>query len=853
MPIPQDPDWGTANPYVADRSPVNDVEMRDSIEKSLEKHDNDGPFLDVPGVDTATDLRGNSGSDAQKENICTNRAELIERIKRGESPTWVPNEARSGIYIQALYLRARYLFVSSLNFAGQRFSRGHEKTVADTVYDKQLRQEYLKTNNQSSAERPLKNIAPQRLSPLLPAAELKDKAQATKDVLVNHVLEPPSIERPRSALHAGDFTSSHVGEHRPSQTLPYDLAHGQGSPAIGPLATSPTTPWYTPSSSFRAMDVAGGLSPQGTTNDTGDRRTWRNRAPSLNSYYSSNYVLKAPTTPLVQQSNNTDIDKSPRDRSRSPDKSHRRRTLPPHAFHSISSSNKFSGSPTAFHQSPSYRRESSFPYGHQPRRSLTSNWSLQASTSHQTPPYLRSRRTSFHSEASPLQHASMVGSYEESILRGWMSTAPSRPLDFTAQIGVLSRGDCKPKCPPHVTIPFPAVYYSWGAGNATDAANVDPSPYVGHIDLQQSAKSAESLAPAISALEGSIKDSESPDADGPAPKTKNRTSRHGKKSSPSSRPPRGSYRIPQRGQLQIIIKNPNKTAVKLFLVPYDLEGMEPGTKTFIRQRSYCAESLIDSTPVPKSSPDPSPISKKLTLRYLIHLNICSPVEGRFYLYHQIRVVFANRVPDNKEELRNEIQMPQPRYSGYKPGRETFLSSSFGAGSKFAADNTYRRRSSGFGFASNHFNSQATPDFKDGSKFSQNRSSTPAIPPIPSKVAPITQESVNANGNNDTDAMELDTSRPTTADTARSPLSDKSNRLVGMQLSSSYKSNSSQSSDGYNKLSKGEFGYGGLYGRPSTPPPGEGLLARRLRGLGVQKDARISDDEMWIGLDSKNLG
>ena len=34
---------------------------------------------------------GNNG-----EALCTDRAELIERLKRGESPTWVPNQAVSG-------------------------------------------------------------------------------------------------------------------------------------------------------------------------------------------------------------------------------------------------------------------------------------------------------------------------------------------------------------------------------------------------------------------------------------------------------------------------------------------------------------------------------------------------------------------------------------------------------------------------------------------------------------------------------------------------------------------------------------------------------------------------------------
>ena len=138
-----------------------------------------------------------------------------------------------------------------------------------------------------------------------------------------------------------------------------------------------------------------------------------------------------------------------------------------------------------------------------------------------------------------------------------------------------------------------------------------------------------------------------------------------------------------------MIKNPNKTAVKLFLVPYDLSDMTPGTKTFIRQRSYSAGPVIDmplskrtnlGTDRPEASlstnigddPNDRPV-----LRYLIHLNICCLGEGgekgrgreRYYLYGGLRVVFANRVPDGKERLRNEIQMQEPRYAPYRPGKE----------------------------------------------------------------------------------------------------------------------------------------------------------------------------------------
>ena len=129
-----------------------------------------------------------------------------------------------------------------------------------------------------------------------------------------------------------------------------------------------------------------------------------------------------------------------------------------------------------------------------------------------------------------------------------------------------------------------------------------------------------------------------------------------------------------------MIKNPNKTAVKLFLVPYDLSDMEPGQKTFIRQRSYSAGPIVDmpltsrsnlGTDRPEASlPTSEDPNERPTLRYLLHLHICCPAKGRYFLYKSIRVVFANRVPDGKERLRNEIQLPDPRYSAYKPARDS---------------------------------------------------------------------------------------------------------------------------------------------------------------------------------------
>ncbi|KAI7876417.1 hypothetical protein K492DRAFT_172565 [Lichtheimia hyalospora FSU 10163] len=167
---------------------------------------------------------------------------------------------------------------------------------------------------------------------------------------------------------------------------------------------------------------------------------------------------------------------------------------------------------------------------------------------------------------------SFVGSYEESLLSGRMSTVPSKPIVFQAQIGVLGHGDCTPKCPSHRTILFPAFFYE------SDASL--PSPYVGTVELTK------------------------------------------------------RYRVPAKGQLQIVIKNPNKTAVKLFLIPYNVLNMPPNTKTFLRQKSYAGG-----------------------LRYAIHLQLCRTEKKRVYLYKHFRVVFANRISDARETLKVTCEGP----------------------------------------------------------------------------------------------------------------------------------------------------------------------------------------------------
>lgn len=260
----------------------------------------------------------------------------------------------------------------------------------------------------------------------------------------------------------------------------------------------------------------------------------------------------------------------------------------------------------------------------------------------------------------------MVGSFEESIIRGRMSTAPSKPLDFVAKIGVMGKGDCpeKLKCPAHVSVPFPAVFYKYSSTAGPRSISDDsPSPYVGTIDLQHNLQAPELSSRKKKRAEPSEADSATAETTG----SENTPHSNALRAEPTIKEQAkgkstigGAYRVPQQGQLQVIIKNPNNTAVKLFLVPYDLSGMQPGTKTFVRQRSFSSGPIMEN--VLSDKPIEDPMSDKQVLRYLMHLKFCCLGKGRFYLYDGIRIVFANRVPDSKEKLRNEVQVPEPKFS-----------------------------------------------------------------------------------------------------------------------------------------------------------------------------------------------
>jgi hypothetical protein len=689
--------------------------------------------------------------------------------------------------------------------------------------------ESLFNQNKPASSPPRTPQRPSSTSPgLLPAPTITPEKADGKDGDAGaeaRLQDGLTIERPRSALHSGNFTPEESSPHDQNPQNVHLEETNEFASATAPwMATSPPrhyTPFDfgRPTTDYRRE----AFNPSGTS--------------SLSSSFSSSFVYKPPTSPLVQSESNEDLDLSLPLNSiniaTSSPRNPRRHTL----NFNFSQSSPF-GNAVGERHTP-LRREGTYPYqAHQPRRSLNStpNFSFIGS-SPQTPAILRSRRPSFSSEVSPLQHASMVGSYEESILRGRMSTTPSKPLEFLAQIGVLGLGKCKPnlRCPSHVTLPFSAVFYSYATtAHGRSGTEDGPSPYVGQIDLenglpnpdegQRAKRKLQARYPELRAT-----DEESTihgDAENSEGEARRRVRTKMRSKSPKA-PPGGGYRIPEKGQLQIIIKNQNKTAVKLFLVPYDLAGMEPGTKTFIRQRSYSAGPMIDNIPEAKDVNEERPV-----LRYLIHLHICCPSKGRFYLYKSIRVVFANRVPDGKLRLRNEITYPEPRFTSYKPVRVMHPQNSAhvsGPAAALASEKAFRRRSSGFSYG----------------QYPQPFDALDGMPPPMSGHAPF---GLHPGCAPSTQAGAIPFSLPRVNTLLAGGVARK--EIAPQQEGDSWSAPSQQDEmsglimtgradcqSRYGKLSKGDVGYGGnafVSGNNLGVAP-ESLLSKRLRSLGVQTD------------------
>ena len=96
MPLPYE--YGQEDPAPLMTKHTNMYQMGEwrMSQDSIRTEDCDGPIQDPLEMGEDSQER-DDGSATSGETFCTDRAELMERIKRGESPTWVPNKAVSHI------------------------------------------------------------------------------------------------------------------------------------------------------------------------------------------------------------------------------------------------------------------------------------------------------------------------------------------------------------------------------------------------------------------------------------------------------------------------------------------------------------------------------------------------------------------------------------------------------------------------------------------------------------------------------------------------------------------------------------------------------------------------------------
>ncbi|SPC67639.1 uncharacterized protein UHOD_08445 [Ustilago sp. UG-2017b] len=384
-----------------------------------------------------------------------------------------------------------------------------------------------------------------------------------------------------------------------------------------------------------------------------------------------------------------------------------------------SSSSVFSAAPSSRHVSgPARLMRSPFSFAWSPTAS-----SAPVDDSYAVSPPLPSssftrsvntrRRSSGYSisASSPTPNfGSLVGSFQESLLRGRMSMPASKPLIFDAEIGVLGMGRCKPslRCPPHLHVKFPAHFYDFHAIDAPPSASslgstaALGSPYVGKIDLEAHYHNL-LLSRRLSTLGTDSIPSSSLSSSGDAESVET--------------PSIPGYALPPKGQVQLIVKYPDLNAIKLFLVPYDLTDMQPGTKTFVRQKTMVrpeskGTSTTDQASFARSSPSNLGAPAKETLRFAIHLQFCCPPvkphhddnqagfdssealryrprgqgkskkgsskqakSPRIYLHKTIRLVFGARALDSGEKLVDQVETPgqgAQRFSPYSGPEEDWL-------------------------------------------------------------------------------------------------------------------------------------------------------------------------------------
>ncbi|KAF8591938.1 hypothetical protein K439DRAFT_615360 [Ramaria rubella] len=195
----------------------------------------------------------------------------------------------------------------------------------------------------------------------------------------------------------------------------------------------------------------------------------------------------------------------------------------------------------------------------------------------------RRRRFSHHSNGgsactSPMS-SPLFGSYKHSLLSGRMAAPASPPSPFTLTLSINSLPPFRNFfVPPKLHLPFEAAFYEMSG------------PWVGAIDLDEAPE-----------LQTKMYQAE------------------------------GGYRVPPKGQVQLVIKNQLGTVMKILLVPYDLKDMPPGSQAPMR-RVWYGEAAHEMQPEPpghishdKDNDKDKEIPLKEVIRYAVHLKfVCPP-------------------------------------------------------------------------------------------------------------------------------------------------------------------------------------------------------------------------------------
>lgn len=191
-------------------------------------------------------------------------------------------------------------------------------------------------------------------------------------------------------------------------------------------------------------------------------------------------------------------------------------------------------------------------------------------------------------------HMGMAGSFEESLLKGRTSIAPSEAVPFTAKIGVTSKSSDRHFRP--LKLNFGAVYYSMDSHHLEDVS----SPYVGTLDLERHyIQKEEDKVPPWDSFERRFP----------------------------------GYKIPKCGTLQIVILNKEQTVCHISLFSYDISHLAKDRKVIIRKSTFS-----------------DPLKKHLvsTMQFeAVHVR-----NKGFYIFGDVKLIFRNRVVDSVTESMN---------------------------------------------------------------------------------------------------------------------------------------------------------------------------------------------------------